>query len=193
MAHNPHIFSSQWLSQFSSALHDANAKALADLFLPNGWLRDILVFAWDLRALEGPEQIHTYLTSRMIDAQITDIRLNETPDLAPRAYNSAHMSEALGVEFAFTFECARGHGRGYVRLAPDADGVYRASTVLTELSDLRGHEELGILPLRDDITSIPGKDMQKDYADMVRTIEANPHVIIGEYIRMPWFRSRIID
>ena len=180
MAQNPHVLSSQWLSQFSSALRDANIKALADLFLPAGGLRDILVFGWDLRALAGPEQIYTYLTSRMTDAQITDIGLNETPDLAPRAYD-AHMSKALGVEFAFTFECAHGHGRGYVRLAPDADGVYRAFTVLTELSDLRGHEELGILPLRDDITSIPGKDMQKDYAEMVRTIEADPYVIIGEY------------
>ncbi len=176
---NPVILSSQWLSQWSSALRDADVKSFADLFLPNGWLRDILVFAWDLRSLEGPKNINAYLTNRLIDAQITDIRLNDIPDLAPRVYN-AHMSEELGVEFAFTFECAHGHGRGYAHLAPDAHGVYRAFTLLTDLADLRGHEELSTLPLRDDVTSVPGKDMQKDYADMVTNVEANPHVIIGE-------------
>ncbi|KAI1793660.1 dimethylaniline monooxygenase (N-oxide-forming) [Ganoderma leucocontextum] len=141
MALNPLLVSSQWLSQCSSALQTADVKAFVDLFLPSGWLRDILVFTWDIRSLDGREK-------------------------------------EFGVEFAFTFECEHGHGRGYARLALDADGVYRAFTVLTELADLRGHEELSTLPLRDDVTGVPGKDMQKDYANMVRSIEANPHVII---------------
>ncbi len=172
MALNPLLTSSHWLSACSSALRSADVTALADLFLPNGWLRDILVFTWDIRSLEGREKITAYLADRLLDARVTDVQLDNTPQLAPR--------RALGVEFAFTFECRRGHGRAYVRLVLDSDGEHRAFTMLTELADLRGYEELGRLPLRDDITGVPGKDMQKDYADMVHTVEANPHVIIGE-------------
>ncbi|KAI1793669.1 dimethylaniline monooxygenase (N-oxide-forming) [Ganoderma leucocontextum] len=159
MAFDPVLVSSQWLSRCSSALRNADVKAFADLFLPGGWLRDILVFTWDIRAFEGREKIVTYLADRLPGAEVKDIRLNETPHLAPRVYNMPTSTE-LGVQFAFTFEFQRGHGRGYARLAPDADGVYRAFTVLTELADLRGHEELSTLPPRDE------------------SVETNPQVII---------------
>ena len=172
MALDTLLISSNWLSACSSALRNADVTALTDLFLPNGWLRDILVFTWDIRSLEGHEKIATYLADRLLEARITDVQLDNTPHLAPRV--------DLGVEFVFTFECHRGHGRAYVRLTPDADGVHRAFTMLTELADLRGHEELGRLPLRDDVTGLPGRDMQKDYADMVADVENNPYVIIGE-------------
>ena len=172
MALNPFLVSSHWLSACSSALHNADVAALTSLFLPNGWLRDILVFTWDIRDLEGREKITTYLADRLLDAHISNVKLDETPHLAPHT--------DLGVEFVFTFECSRGHGRAYVRLVPDTDGVHRAFTMLTELVDLQGYEELSTLPLRDDVTGVPGKDMQKDYEDMVRNVEANPYVLIGE-------------
>ena len=161
MALNPHLVASQWLSQFSSALQDGDTKGFADLFLPNGWLRDILVFSWDIRALEGREKILTYLTDRFPNARITGVQLNETTDLSPRACK-VPVSQVPGVEFAFTFESLRGHGRAHVRLGPDVDGAHRASTVYTELVDLPGYEELTALPPPD------------------KTAEANPHVIIGE-------------
>lgn len=162
MALDSHLVATQWLSQLSSALHNADARASAGLFLPNGWLRDILVFTWDIRALEGRDKVLAYLTSdRIADARITDLNIDETPDLAPRTCKTP-VSQVPGVEFAFTFECHRGHGRAHVRLAPDADGVHRASTVFTELVDLPGYEELTALPPRDE------------------TAETNPHVIIGE-------------
>ena len=163
MALNPHLVASQWLSQFSSALRDEDAKAFADLFLSNGWLRDILVFSWDIRALEGREKILVYLTDRFSDARITAVQLNETPELSPRACKIP-VSQVPGVELAFTFECQRGHGRAHVRLAPDVnvDGTHRASTMYTELGDLPGYEELSALPPPD------------------QTAETNPHVIIGE-------------
>ncbi|PIL34655.1 hypothetical protein GSI_03434 [Ganoderma sinense ZZ0214-1] len=177
MALNPHLIASQWLSQCSSALRDADAKAFVDLFLPNGWLRDILVFTWDIRTLEGREKILSYLTDRFSDAHITNIRLDETPDLSPRT-SEVPLSQLPCVEFAFSFECQRGHGRAHVRLVQDADGVHRTLTALTELVDLLGYEELSTLPLRADVTGIPDRDMQKDYAKWVQDVEANPHVII---------------
>lgn len=161
MALNSHLVASQWLSQFSSAVRDADAKAFADLFLPNGWLRDILVFTWDIRALEGRDKVLAYVTDQFADARITDVQLDETPDLAPRTCKIP-VSQVPGVELAFTFQCHRGQGHAHVRLASDVDGAHRASTVFTELVDLPGHEELTTLPPKDE------------------TAETNPHVIIGE-------------
>ncbi|PIL34654.1 hypothetical protein GSI_03433 [Ganoderma sinense ZZ0214-1] len=160
MAFNPHLVATEWLAQFSSALREADARAFVDFLLPNGWLRDILVFTWDIRALEGRDKVLAYLTKdRFAAARITDVRLDETPDLAPRTCK-VPVSRVPGVEFAFAFECHRGHGRAHVRLGPDVDDVHRASTVFTELVDLPGHEELTALPPRDE------------------TADANPHVII---------------
>ena len=162
---NPLVVASQWLSQFSAALHDGDTKAFVDLFLSDGWLRDILVFTWDIRALEGREKISTYVTNRLSVPQITNVQLDEAHDLAPHTCEIP-VSRTLGVEFAFTFETMYGHGRGHIRLARGADDAYRAFTVFTELVDIRGHEELKSLPPRDDAG--------------VRRSEASPNVIIGE-------------
>ena len=179
MSPNPQTVASTWLLACTAALQNADVNAFTNLFLSDGWLRDLLVFTWDIRTLEGREKILCYLMDRFSDAHITNIRLDETPDLAPRACE-VPVSQAAGVEFVFSFECQRGHGRAHVRLAQNADGVYRAFTAFTELVDLLGYEELSSLPLRDDVTGVPGRDMQKDYADWVQDVEANPQVIIGE-------------
>lgn len=60
-----------------------------------------------------------------------------------------------------------------------ADGTYRAFTVLLTLEDIRGHEELARLPLRDDVTGLPGRDMEREVAEWVRQVETNPYVLIG--------------
>ena len=52
---------------------------------------------------------------------------------------------------------------------------------MTELSDLRGYEEIGTLPLRDDLTGIPGRDMQREFNDWVTQVEDKPYALIGEY------------
>nr|VWO94807.1 FAD-binding monooxygenase BOA2 (EC (Botcinic acid biosynthesis cluster A protein 2) [Ganoderma boninense] len=172
MAFDLILIASQWLSECTFALRNADAKAFGDLLLPEGWLRDILVFTWDVRALEGRKNVTAFLNDRLRDAQIEDLRLNETPHLVPRVY-AVPMSAQTGVQFAFTFECQHGHGRGYVRLAPDTDGAYRAFTVLAELADLRGHEELGTLPPPDE------------------SAETNPHVIIGLQVAARFKRMNI--
>ena len=87
----------------------------------------------------------------------------------------------MAVEAAFTFECAHGHGRAFVRLVRDVDGVYRALSLFMELSDLVGHEELSTLPLRDDITGLPGRDMQKEFGEWVKGVEDHPYVLIGGF------------
>ncbi|KAJ8473980.1 hypothetical protein ONZ51_g7524 [Trametes cubensis] len=177
MALDVQVIANKWLAAFSEALVNSDAATFSNLILPNGWLRDVLVLTWNYRSLSGREKILQYVSAHISRASITDVKLNESTHLAPKVLEVPQLG-ATGAEFAFTFECDRGHGRAYVRLLPDEDGAYRALTVMLELADLSGHEELSTLPLRDDLTGIPGRDMQREFAEWVRQVETNPYVLI---------------
>ncbi|EJF61137.1 dimethylaniline monooxygenase (N-oxide-forming) [Dichomitus squalens LYAD-421 SS1] len=178
MALDPHRVASDWLAACSSALNRAEVDAVVQLFLPDGWLRDLLVFTWDVRSLAGREKIAAYLANTLSPAKITEVKLNEIPGLAPGAIVIPQLSGAQAVELAFTFECRQGHGRAHARLLKDANGKYRAFSLLTELSDLRGHEELSTLALRDDVTGIPGRNMQQEWRNWVEEVETKPYALI---------------
>lgn len=178
MSLNPHTIASNWLSASASALQNADVGAFADLFLSDGWLRDLIVFTWDVRCLSGREKISAYLAPLLSTARITNLRLDETAHLAPSTFPSSY-HKATGVEFAFVFDCQHGHGNALVRLIPDADGQFRAFTLLTQLSGLPGQEELNVLPWRDDVTGIAERDMQNDFQKWVESVESDPYAIIG--------------
>ncbi|RDX55509.1 FAD/NAD-P-binding domain-containing protein [Lentinus brumalis] len=141
MTADAHTVATAWLSYCSSSLCNGDIDAFTSLFLSTGWLRDLLVFSWDIRSLEGRHKISTYLSGTISAAQVTDIRLvTDIAELAPRTFAIPH-TRATGVELTFRFACRNGRGRGNARLLRDIDGAYRAITVLTELADLHGHEE----------------------------------------------------
>ena len=180
MGIDPRRIASDWLAECTSALAATDVDAFAALLLPDGWMRDFLVFTWDIRALAGRDKIAAYLRPTLARAQIAGVRLDESTHLAPRAVPLRQMGGTLCVELAFVFECAHGHGRAHVRLVEDAEGAYRAVTLFVELADLVGHEELTTMPLRDDLTGIPGRDMQKEFEEWVHEVETEPYVLIGE-------------
>ena len=185
---------SAWLDSCSAAFTSDDVAGITHLFLQDGWLRDFLVFTWDLRSLAGREKIATYLTGILGKSQITDVCLNETSDLAPRIFPFGP-DKTSGVDFAFSFNCTHGIGRAHVRVVPDTDGVYRAYTLLMELQDLVGHEERSTLLTRDDVTHVAGRNMQQEYEEMVRDIETKPHALISKFHSATilktsdWFRS----
>ena len=178
MSLNPQAIASSWFTAFSAALADGDLETIAERFLPDGWFRDLLVFTWDSRSLEGRERIKTFLAPTLSGAQVTDFRLEESLHLAPHT-SFIPQIQATDVEFGYTFKCIRGPGRGYVRLLADTDGEYRALTVMMLLSDLWGHEESPTLHLREDAAGVAGHDMQKEFADWVKEVEAKPYVLIG--------------
>ncbi|KAH9899992.1 FAD/NAD-P-binding domain-containing protein [Cubamyces lactineus] len=177
MAYDTRHIASSWLAALASASQAADVSAVGGLFLRNGWLRDVLVFTWDFRSLQGRDTVEAYLSNTLSDAQVVELQLDSNPLLQTEA-SFIPQIHAIDVEFAFTFECHNGHGRGYARLLPDQDSIFKAFTVLMMLSDLHGHEELGTLPLRDDLTGIPGRDMQKEIAEWTREVETEPYVLI---------------
>ncbi len=115
----------QWLSDFDSALTAGDSEAAAALFHEESFWRDLVAFTWNLKTVEGPQEIQA-----MLDAQLEHIRpsnwhTTEPPDTAD------------GITTAWiAFETEAGRGNGLLRLR---DG--KAWTLLTALYELKGHEE----------------------------------------------------
>ncbi|MBS7548335.1 NAD(P)/FAD-dependent oxidoreductase [Dietzia massiliensis] len=114
-----------WLAKFGEALRAGDIERAADMFEAEGFWRDFVSFTWNLRTLEGRDEIRD-----MLETQLAAV--------APDGWALAEpATEADGVTEAWiTFETAAGRGWGHLRLR---DG--RAWTLLTTLQELKGHEE----------------------------------------------------
>jgi putative flavoprotein involved in K+ transport len=114
-----------WLDRFEQALAAGDAVAAAELFGEDSYWRDLVAFTWNIKTLEGPEEIRA-----MLEAQLGSVRPREWRTTEPPA-------AADGVTEAWlAFETEAGRGEGHLRLR---DG--RAWTLLTALQELKGHEE----------------------------------------------------
>lgn len=154
-----------WLSEFSKAFASGDAHLVAQTFLPDGWLRDVLTFTWDIRAFEGREPITRYLSTTLLPTKVSNITLDQTPHLGPVTENF-FPQEGLGIAFGFTYETAVAQGKGYARLlrekvhhangvhvtngvngteSVDGDGKakWKAFAVCMIASELKGYEEAG--------------------------------------------------
>ncbi|GJE98436.1 hypothetical protein PsYK624_146660 [Phanerochaete sordida] len=57
-----HFAAATWLAMFAQAVARGDAAGVAETFLPNDWLRDVLTFVRDSCALQGREAIRDYPT-----------------------------------------------------------------------------------------------------------------------------------
>ncbi|PCH35122.1 flavo protein [Wolfiporia cocos MD-104 SS10] len=127
-----------WLSAFAVAAFSVDVAATVDTFLPDGWLRDALVFTWNTRSLEGHEKIAAYLRDTLPSAHLSNFKLDLTPGLQPEVVLES------GVGAAFTFETPRCLGRGYVYLLKDGVSArWKALSVFMSVAEIKGHEERG--------------------------------------------------
>ncbi|HEX5194444.1 MAG TPA: NAD(P)/FAD-dependent oxidoreductase [Solirubrobacteraceae bacterium] len=117
----------RWLRDFNAALAAQDADGAAELFATDSFWRDLVALTWNIKTLEGREQIREMLSATLERIRPRDFVAAEPP------------AEADGVVEAWlAFETEVGRGRGHVRLRL-ADG--RAWTLLTTLHELKGHEE----------------------------------------------------
>ncbi|HEY7074559.1 MAG TPA: NAD(P)/FAD-dependent oxidoreductase [Solirubrobacteraceae bacterium] len=115
----------QWLDGFADALERGDAAGAAERFLDDSYWRDIVAFTWNIKTVEGPDEIRDMLEHTLAHAKPTGWRIAEPP------------TEAEGVTEAWLrFETAAGRGQAVLRLK---DG--RAWTLLTTLEELKGHEQ----------------------------------------------------
>jgi hypothetical protein len=186
---SPSDIASDWLIGFSEILSSGHVSNVALAFLPDGWLRDSLVFSWDARSLRGATAIASYLSEVLPRAQFTAMALDKTPELGPTLV--PYSPDVSGIEFAFTFETPVILGRGYVRLLPDpAEEIWKALSVFMEVRDIKGHEEADHeLGLYEGHTLSWGEVANERRAQ----IESEPEVIISEFhnLRIDGFERRM--
>ena len=119
-----------WLDRFNSALASGDPAAVTELFVADSYWRDLVAFTWNLKTVEGHDQITAMLAERQKETAAGGFARTEDA------------SDADGVAEAFIeFETATGRGDGHLRIRTDDDGVDRAWTLLTTLQELKGHEE----------------------------------------------------
>jgi putative flavoprotein involved in K+ transport len=127
-----------WLADFDRALTAGDTQGAARLFVQDSYWRDLVAFTWNIKTVEGREQIAAMLGATLSATQPSGwtITAGEEPTAAD------------GVTEAWIeFETAVGRGRGQLRLRDgdaggdgDGDGA-QAWTLLTTLYELKGHEE----------------------------------------------------
>ncbi|MGY1836583.1 flavin-containing monooxygenase [Blastococcus sp. SYSU DS0510] len=119
----------RWLTGFEEALRARDVARAAGMFAGTSFWRDLVSFTWNITTVENPAGVADLLTATLDGTDPRGLTVDEQPE------------EADGVTTAwFTFETAVGRGRGLVRLVEE-DGEARAWTLLTTLSELKGHEE----------------------------------------------------
>lgn len=125
-----------WLARFGAALEAQDTKAVAELFLADGLWRDVLAFTWNLQTQYGRTEIERTLRDTLARTTPTNFHIpsHRTP---PRWVSRAGRDT---IEVIFEFQNAFGPCHGTLRLVPDG-GALRAWTLVTNLQELRGHEE----------------------------------------------------
>ena len=114
-----------WLDALSRALSANDPAAVGDLFLADGFWRDLVAFTWDIRTMEGRDAITGMLRATLAAVQPSNWTLDGEP------------SEANGtIEAWLRFDTAAGRGRAIVRLREG-----RCWTLFTALQELKGFEE----------------------------------------------------
>jgi putative flavoprotein involved in K+ transport len=124
---NPNQTLSGVLEALEAALKKGDTPAAIALFQPDGYWRDLVAFTWNIKTMEGREQIAAMLDSQSNAVQPSKLKIadNETA------------TESDGVTQAWiTFETGVARGTGFIRLK---DGLIW--TLLTTMTELKGHEE----------------------------------------------------
>ncbi len=129
--HDPQQRVDAWLAEFSTALAARDVARVTGMFATDSFWRDLISFTWNIKTVEGPEQIADMLHSRLDDTDPRGFRTSEPPT-----------ADGDVLSAFIEFETATGRGVGHLRLRPDADtGEDTAWTLLTSLQELKGYEE----------------------------------------------------
>ncbi|MCT1356076.1 NAD(P)/FAD-dependent oxidoreductase [Gordonia sp. p3-SID1431] len=129
-----------WLREFESALAADDIARATNAFLTDSYWRDLTAFTWNIKTVEGHEQIADMLTARLADTRPSNFTTTEPAT-----------DDGDGVVSAFiAFETAVGRCEGHLRIRRDDAGTDgggrdagedKAWTLLTTMQELKGHEE----------------------------------------------------
>ena len=115
------------LTKLNAAVESRDIEAVVNLFQEDCYWRDLVTFTWNLRTMEGRDQVR-HMLGEQIDA-IKPANFHCTPG------EIASGDEAM-VEGWIDFETGAARGFGHIRIK---DGLIW--TLLTTMSELKGYEE----------------------------------------------------
>ena len=129
----------QVVKSITSAIKSDDTKAIAELFLEDGYWRDHLGLSWEFHTFKGKDKIGNFLAQNGFPLKSIEIDKSS-------AYRSPQLGafdgtgDVKGIQFFFNFTSKVGQGQGVARLA-ERDGQWKIFTFFTTLRDLTGHEE----------------------------------------------------
>ena len=116
-----------FLNDFGAALEAGDIDAVVAMFQPDCYWRDLVSFTWNIRTMEGHDQIRDMLASQ----------LAATKPAGWKIADGENADEDGGVTTVWiSFETGVARGYGLLRLK---DGLIW--TLLTTMVELKGHEE----------------------------------------------------
>lgn len=118
---------SEFLETFGAALESGDIDAAVAMFQADCYWRDLVSFTWNIRTMEGHDQIRDMLTAQLATTKSVNWTIAE----------GEVATEDGGIITAWiTFETDVSRGYGLIRLK---DGLIW--TLLTSMTELKGHEE----------------------------------------------------
>jgi putative flavoprotein involved in K+ transport len=118
---------SDLLNALDKALSAGEVEHAVDLFQTDCYWRDLVTFTWNIKTMEGKDQVRDMLKARLADTKPSNWKIADGEDA----------SEAGGItESWIQFETDVARGFGHMRLKNG-----RIWTLLTTMSELKGHEE----------------------------------------------------
>ncbi|KAF8333879.1 hypothetical protein F5887DRAFT_991728 [Amanita rubescens] len=127
----------EWFQLFKCFCESGDVNNLINIIVEGAYWRDVLALTWSIRTFIGTPQIGQFLEDRLALAEVKSFKL-KNPSYAElqRPFPDLAWIQAL-----FEFETTVGLCSGVVRLVPQADGKWKAHTILTALDDLKGFPE----------------------------------------------------
>lgn len=115
----------QWLERFESGLDQRDIQQVMSLFGEECYWRDLVAFTWNLKTMEGKDEIQSMLNATLAEVSPCHWRID------------GEATEADGIiEAWITFETAEASGRGLLRLKEG-----RCWTLLTTMQELKAYPE----------------------------------------------------
>jgi len=118
---------SDLLDKFGAALAAGDIDKAVECFQEDCYWRDLVTFTWNLKTMEGRDQIRAMLKGQLPNIKPSHWQIAEGED--------ATESDGL-IESWISFETSVARGYGHIRLK---DG--KIWTLLTTMAELKGHEE----------------------------------------------------
>ncbi|WP_179466304.1 flavin-containing monooxygenase [Mycolicibacterium vinylchloridicum] len=118
-----------WLAGFEAALAARDIDAATATFATDSFWRDLVSFTWNIKTVEGRNEIAGMLSACLDGTDPSGFRTREAPT-----------TEGDVTSAFIEFETSAGRGVGHLRLRSES-GTDQAWTLLTALQELKGFEE----------------------------------------------------